>query len=87
MFCRWNAIQKKSNFYYTRCSTRKGVASWQSPSPQLAPRHTVQDCIGGKSMATCVNFNSGCETSRFEFNLKRLDSQPFDHLGGIEHNS
>ena len=79
---------KKSNFYDTRCSTGKGVASWQSPSPQLAPRHTVQDCIGGKSMATCVNFtNSECEPSRFEFSLKRLDSLSFDHLGGIEHKS
>ena len=37
----------KSNFYYTRLCTGYGVASWRSPLPQLAPRHTVQGCIGG----------------------------------------
>ena len=26
----------------------------RSPSPQLAPRYTVQSCIGGESMVTCV---------------------------------
>ena len=31
------------------------MASWQSPSLQVAPRHTVQGCISGESMATYVN--------------------------------
>ena len=31
-----------------------GVMSWQSLSPQLAPWNILRDCIGGKSMATCV---------------------------------
>ena len=31
------------------------VTSWRSPSPQLAPRQTMESCIAGKSMVTSVN--------------------------------
>ena len=29
--------------------------NWRSPSLPLLPRHTVQSCISGESIATCVN--------------------------------
>ena len=44
----------KSGFCCTQRSTSEGVASWRIPLPQLAPKHTVQGCIG-ESMATCIN--------------------------------
>ena len=65
---------KKSNFRYTRLSTGKGVASWRSPSLQLAPRPTVQGCIGGESMATCVNLTD----SGFEPNLASPNTYFFE---------
>ena len=71
---------QKSNFYFTRLSTDLGVASWQSTSPQLAPRHTVQGCIGGKSMITCVDAtDSGFEPS---LPRKKLERLTLDHLVG-----
>ena len=43
-----NRRNQNLNFlYYTRRRTNQGVASWRSPSPQLVPRYTVQECIGG----------------------------------------
>ena len=34
-----------------------GVASWWSPTPQLAPRHTTQCCSDGEPLASYVKFN------------------------------
>ena len=73
--------KKNQNFYYLRRIIDKGVASWWHPSPQLASRHAVQDCIGGESMITCVNLTeSGFVPS---LRLSSLECLPLDHLGGV----
>ena len=57
---------------------------WQSPLllfpyALCAPSHTVQYCMGGESMATCVNLTDW----RFELRIpKDQGRSPLDHLGG-----
>ena len=54
------------------------VTSWRSQAPQLAPRHIVQDCIGGESMATCVNLtDSDFEPSLPLQKARRSTTGPF----------
>ena len=49
----------------------------QSTSPQFAPRHTVQDCISGKSMATCVDLiDSGFKPNLPPQRKRTSTSQP-----------
>ena len=46
---------------------------------QLPSRHTVQGCIGGESMATCVNVTDlGINPV---YRARRLECLQFDHLG------
>ena len=54
----YSITQITLSFPYTRCNTILDVASWRSLSPQLAQRNTMQGCIGGESMATCVNMTN-----------------------------
>ena len=59
--------KNKSNFHFTLLKYLLGIASCQKLSPQLAPRHTVQGCISGESMATCVILtDSGFELSSLQ---------------------
>ena len=48
-------VGKKIKFSIYSFQYRLGVASWRSPLPELPPKYTVQGCIGGELMVTCVN--------------------------------
>ena len=57
---------------------RLGVMTRQSPSPQLAQRHTVQGCFGRDSIVTCVKLtNLGFEFSLARQKVRTSTTRPF----------
>ena len=61
-----NQIKFSFYIFITCLITAINAASGRSPLPQFAQRYTVQDCIGGESMATCDKLSH----SRFKPNVR-----------------
>ena len=53
--------------------------NWQSLLPQLLLRQTVQSCICGELMGTCVDLTNS--KLNLVFNARRRKCPPVDHLG------
>ena len=74
-------VSKKNQSFIILVIVPVSCSELAKPSPQLAPRHTVLDCIGSESMASSVNSTESMASSvnstewGFERRLPRLKAR------------